>query len=92
MKEAIPVTQQHFTSAVEAKTWCPLQRALTREYPEAVLGYNNLWLQRNEFSDFYRIAPEIGVWLKRFDLTGKGEPFILILDHKAKTAEMMEEA
>lgn len=90
MKQAIAVTRKVIE---QFNMGCPLTMALRPEYPEALTGYNNLWLGRAVTGiDFYRIAPEVAAWMKRFDLKGAGavQPFVLILDHKARTAEMLQ--
>lgn len=94
MQEAIPVTQKHIHDATQEQTWCPIQRALKAEYPEATAGYSNLWLDRAKVTEniFYRISEDLTVWMKRYDSTSKAEPFMLILDHKARTASMLETA
>jgi hypothetical protein len=91
MKQAIPVTRKVIE---QFNMGCPVTMALRPEYPDAVSGYNNLWLGKaTTANEFYRIAPDVKAWMKVFDLKGPYavQPFILILDHKARTAEMLQE-
>lgn len=89
MKQAIAVTRKVID---QFNMGCPVTMALRPEYPNAVSGYNNLWLASSGLGEFYRIAPDVKAWMKRFDLKGAGavQPFVLILDHKARTAEMLQ--
>lgn len=90
MQEAIPVTQKHIDEATTEKSWCPIHRALKAQYEYVSIGYNNLWLSKGE--EFYAVEANVTAWIKRFDRTGKADPFMLILDHSARTATMMEAA
>lgn len=90
MKQAIKVTRQVIDGP---NLGDPLAASLWSEYPEAISGYRNLWLGRDHVTanEFYRISPAISWWLRLFDLKGPAavEPFTLILDHGAHTADML---
>jgi len=96
MKEAIPVKQKHITHGrATSCCFCPVALALQERYKNAFAGLTQMSLMENYDDDlekWFNTSPEVLAWMEAFDAGAPVEPFILILDHKAKTAEMMEEA
>jgi hypothetical protein len=97
MKEAIPVTQKHIANGrITRACECPIALALQAviEYRAASVHVEKLNLGADWEADTvpYANAEPVQDWIERFDSTGYGQPFVLILDHKAKTASVLEEA
>ena len=98
MKEAIPVKAKHIKHGVMVSACeCPIALAIRDviEYRESSVGSCVMHLRRNA-SDHngqeFMVLWSLQRWIEYFDRYGIGDPFILILDHKAKTASKMEEA
>lgn len=88
MKEAIPVTAKHIREGNHDWCGCPIALAVGAFYRTVNVCVEGIWLVDGSE---YRNDAGVKSWITRFDLYPQAEtkPFILILDHKAKTAEML---
>src|SRR5271168_4100580 len=95
MKEAIPVKQRHIDyGQIYRCNQCPVALALQEviEYRGSSVSWAWVTLDDGIGPGYekYEAGENLRGWIGRFDRIGWAKPFILILDHKAKTAEMLE--
>jgi len=94
MKEAINIKKKHIQSGDQARLYsCPVALALRDiiEYRGSSVGVSVLNLGKDVVGHTeYTTSDDLQKWIAMFDVTGKGDPFTLMLDHTARTAEMLE--
>jgi hypothetical protein len=93
MKQAIPVKWKHVNEGqmTDCK-YCPIALALSEFYnyvwvsgAQAMIGED--WDARC----YYKFDEQLSGWVLDFDSGAQVQPMVLVLDHKARTAEMLSE-
>jgi len=91
MKQAIPVKAKHvYEGQATSCKYCPVALALSE-------FFNYVWVSGSEANigqdwderQHYKFEEELAGWVLDVDSGAQVKPFILILDHKNRTAEML---